>query len=114
MLRHAALRKVVGPDAIGAVAAADQAFARRSLLRLPCTTLAFGQPCGEYRQRACLVAMLRALVLALHHQAGGKMGDADGRIGFVDVLPSGARRPKSVDAKFGRVDPHRFGLVHLW
>ena len=32
------------------------------------------------------VLVLAALVLAGHHDAGGDMGDADGRLGLVDVL----------------------------
>ena len=34
-----------------------------------------------------LVLVLRAVVLALHHHAGGIVGDANRRLGPVDVLP---------------------------
>ncbi len=43
--------------------------------------------------------MLRTFVLALHDNAGRNMGNADGRVGFVDVLAAGAAGAKGVDAQ---------------
>jgi hypothetical protein len=41
---------------------------------------------------------LRALVLALDDDAGGKVGDADGGVGLVDVLAAGTGGAVGVDA----------------
>src|SRR5262249_8407957 len=51
-----------------------------------------------------LVLGLRALVLALHDDAGGDVGDAHGRVGLVDVLAAGAGGAVGVDAQVGVVD----------
>ena len=48
---------------------------------------------------AVTVAVLRALVLAGNHDPRGQVGDADGRIGDVDVLAALPARPKGVDAQ---------------
>jgi hypothetical protein len=45
------------------------------------------------------VLVLGALVLALHHDARGQVGDADGGVGLVDVLAAGAGGPVGVDAQ---------------
>ncbi len=42
--------------------------------------------CAEHRQFLGFVFMLRTLVLALHHDAGGQVGNADSRVGGVNVL----------------------------
>ena len=56
--------------------------------------------------------MLAALILTFHHNAGGQVGDADGGLGFIDVLPAGAARTEGVDLKVRRIDVnlHFFGL----
>ena len=48
--------------------------------------------------------MLRALVLAGHDDAAGKMGQAHRRIGLVDVLAAGAAGTVGVDAQIGVID----------
>jgi hypothetical protein len=45
------------------------------------------------------ILVLRSLVLARDDDAGGKVGDADGRIGHVDVLAAGAARPERIDSE---------------
>jgi hypothetical protein len=57
--------------------------------------------------------VLRAVVLALHHDVGGDVRDAHRRLGLVDVLAAGARGAVDVDAQVGRVDLHFDRLVHL-
>src|SRR6266853_1680042 len=53
----------------------------------------------EHRLRLFLVLVLRAGVLALHHDSGWKMRDSHRRVGLVDVLAAGPRGAESVDAK---------------
>jgi hypothetical protein len=64
-------------------------------------------------QRLGLVAVLAAPVLALGHDAGGKVGDAHGRVGLVDVLAARAAGAVGVDAQVRRVDLDRLRLVLL-
>ena len=47
------------------------------------------------------VLVLGALVLALHHDARGHVGNAHGRISLVDVLTAGSAGPIGVYAKIG-------------
>ena len=58
----------------------------------------------QHFHRFGAVAVLRTVVLALHHDAGRRMGHADGGVGLVDVLTAGARRAVGIDADIGRVD----------
>ena len=60
------------------------------LLGLPLVILQLGEPREEHAHRALLVAVLRALVLALDNEAGRKMGDAHRGVGLVDMLSAGA------------------------
>src|SRR6266487_4298596 len=64
------LRKIIGADALGAVARADQGFARRGFLRLLLAALLVLDARREHRERLFLVFVLRARVLAFHHDAG--------------------------------------------
>ncbi len=48
--------------------------------------------------------MLRALVLARHHQTCGQVGDSNGGIGHVDVLAAGAGAAVGVDTQVFLVD----------
>ena len=57
------------------------------------------------RASACVaVLVLRAVVLALDHDAGRQVRDAHRRFGLVDVLAAGAAGAERVDAQVGRVD----------
>ena len=76
---------VVGADALGAIPGAHQVAAGTLLGG----AVAFVPPPAgerEHRHRFGAVLVLGALVLALHHQPGGQVGDADGGVGLVDVL----------------------------
>ena len=109
MVGDAALREIVGADAFGTVAAADQRFARLGFLRLLAlaSALSFSRAASTSSAlRAVLV--LRAVVLAFNDETRRQMGDADGGIGFVDVLAAGTRCAEGVDAQLRRIE-HDFG-----
>src|SRR5690606_17252254 len=50
------------------------------------------------------VIVLAAFILALHHNARGDMGQADGAVGLVDVLSAGTTSAERVDANIVLVD----------
>src|SRR3569832_552773 len=103
MIGNAALREVVGPDAIGAVAAADQVLASAGfggVLRLDFAILLARR---QYAHRQGAVAVLGAVVLAFDHEPGRQMGNADRGVGLVDVLAVGVRCLVGVVVLVGRV-----------
>ena len=67
----------------------------------------------EHGHRLGAVAVLRAVVLALHDDPRRDVRDAHRRVGFVDVLAAGARRAVGVDAQVGRVDVDLERIVDL-
>src|SRR5437899_3083328 len=93
------LREIISADALGTVARADQGFARGGFLRQLLAPLLVLDARGKHRQRLFLVLVLRAGVLALHHDSGWKMRDSHRRVGLVDMLAAGPRGAESVDAK---------------
>src|SRR5690606_17905288 len=106
---------VVGADALGAVAAADEAPAGLGLLLRRRVLLGGLQPGLQQCHGAGAVLVLGALVLAFHHDAGGQVGDADRRVGLVDVLAAGAGGAEGVDAQVRLVEAdlvHLIGLGH--
>ena len=111
VVRHAALREIVGADALAAVARADQTLAGGGFLGLGLAQLHVLDAGGQHLHGLGLVLVLRAVVLALDHDAGRQVGDADGGIGLVDVLAAGAAGPVGVDAQVGRVDVDRKSVV---
>ena len=80
---------------------------RRALHRLPLALLAVVQPGGEHFHRAVLVAVLRAVVLALDHDAGGQVRQAHGGVGGVDRLAAGTAGAEDVRADLVLVDLER-------
>src|SRR5690554_5594442 len=68
------------------------------------TQLELVQPRAKHLHGFGAVAVLRAVVLALHDDTGGNVGNAYGRVGLVDVLTAGAAGPVGVDAQIGGVD----------
>src|SRR5690606_36223633 len=73
VIGDAALREIVGADALGAIAGTHQLAARLALLgRLP-FALGVQQPCLQQRHRAGAVLVLRAFVLAFPDDAGRQM-----------------------------------------
>jgi len=67
----------------------------------------------EHFHRLGLVAVLRAVVLALHHDPRGTVRDAHGGVGLVDVLSARAGSAVGVDAQVGRVDLDVDRVVHF-
>ena len=59
------------------------------------------------------VAVLAAAVLALHHDAGGHVREAHGRVGLVDVLATRAGGTVGVHTHIGRVDVDLDRVVDL-
>ena len=100
---HATLRVVVGTDALAAVAAADKGFAFGGFFGLGFAFLRVVQAGGEDFHRLRLVGVLAAAVLAFDHHACGQVGDADGGVGFVDVLTARTGCAEGVDAQVGGV-----------
>src|SRR4051812_24983596 len=72
-----ALREVIGANPLGAVARADEGLARRGGLGLLLALLLVADLGLQHAQRLLAVLMLRAGILALDHDAGRQMGDAD-------------------------------------
>src|SRR2546421_4502944 len=58
----------------------------------------------QHRHGFRAVAVLRAIILALYHDARRQMRDAHRRVGLVDVLASGSRRAVGIDAQIGGID----------
>ena len=84
------LRKVVGADLLGARARADLRVPRRRLLGLLPLALRLVEPRAQHAHRLVAVLELRALVLHRHGDARRQVCDADGRVGGVDRLSTGA------------------------
>src|SRR3546814_15295291 len=104
MVGDPALRVVVGADALAAVAAADLQLARGGGGGRLLLGFGLGQHRLEALHRLVAVGVLRALGLRLDHYPAGHVGDADRRLGLVDVLAAGTGRTEGVDLAVGRVD----------
>src|SRR5882672_3384297 len=107
------LRKIVGADALGAVARADERFARGGFLRLLLARLLVLDARGQDRKRLLLVLVLRARVLTFHHDARWEMRDPDRRVGLVDVLAARSGGAESVDAHISRIQHYVADRVGL-
>src|SRR4029434_9957716 len=106
VIRHAGLGEVVRPDALaplpGAHLAPPVGGDGGGLLVLG----ALEQARLEHTHGLRPVLDLRALVLAGHHEPGGDVGDAHGRVGRVDTLAAGAGRAIDVHADVPLVNLH--------
>jgi len=89
----------------------DSASLSRSAWRLPQFQLVEAR--FQHRHRLGAVPVLRAVVLALHHDPARQVRDAHRGIGAVDVLPAGARGAVGVHSQLGRVDRDLDRLVDL-
>src|SRR5690606_28551662 len=96
---HPALREVVGPDALGAVAAADHRLPRRGLGPVGLLALLLVDPGAQDLHRLVAVAVLAALVLHGDDDTGGDVGHPNRAVGLVDVLAAGAAGAVDVDAQ---------------
>src|SRR5215472_9711688 len=83
------------------------------LLGLALAELELVQARLEHRHGLRAVAVLRAVVLTLHDDAGRRVRDPHSGVGLVDVLAACAGGPEGVDAKVRRVDLHLDRLVDL-
>ena len=104
MIGDTPLRIVVRSDPVTPIAAADQPLARRGFLGGTFGALLVAQPRHQHGHRFGLVSMLRAIVLAFGHKAGGQVGDPDGAVGLVHMLPTGATGSERIDAQLRRIE----------
>ena len=100
----AALREVVGADALGAVARADLVLALGGARLVALGLLGVVELGAQHRHRLGAVLVLRALLLHHHDDAARHVGDADRGFGLVDVLAAGALRSHGVDLEVVRLD----------
>ena len=77
MIGDAALRKIVGADALAAVAAAHLQFALLRLRGVAPAGFGFQQHRFQPFHGFVAVGVLAAFGLRFHHYAAGQMGDAD-------------------------------------
>ena len=91
VIGHPPLWKIVGANALAAVAGTDQGSCAWRLpshaVRVPAPSL---MRAASTDKALRLVLVLTAVVLTFNHDPGREMGDAHRRIGFVDVLATGA------------------------
>jgi len=106
-----ALREVVGPDPLRAVAAADLRAAIGGAGTLGPAALEVEEPRAQHFHGKLAVAVLRLLARG-HDDAARDMGDPNRRVGGVHVLAARARGTHRVDADVVRIDLHvdRLGL----
>ena len=90
MVRDAALREVVGPDALGAVACAHLRAALVGKGGVLLVLLHLEEAGAKNLETLGLVLVLRLFVLTADHEAGGDVGHAYGGVGRVHALPAGA------------------------
>ena len=109
VVRHPALGKIVGADALAAVAAAHLALPRPGNGGVLLGPLHLIEPGPQDLHGLILVLILAPLVLALHHKARGQVGDADGGLCLVHVLAAGAGSAVCVDLQVLGVN----GELHL-
>src|SRR5438309_12048375 len=88
-------------------------FLKLRLLGAALAQLGFVELRFQHRHRLGTVAVLRAVVLALHDDAAGQVRDAHRAVGAVDVLAARARGAVGVDAQVVGVDLHLDRFVDL-
>src|SRR5262249_7630339 len=99
-----------GANAFRAVAAADLQPPRLGLRTLLSLLLGREQTRFQQRHGARAVLVLRAFILAFHHDAARQVRDAHRRVGLVDVLAASTGGAVGVNTQLGGVD---LDLVHL-
>ena len=109
---HPVLRKIVGADSFAPVSRSHLAFAVLGDFGFLFALHRVEQARAEHLQRLGLVFVLRFFVLADYDQPCRNVGYANGRIGRVDALASGARRTEYIHADIVGVyeDVHFFGF----
>ncbi len=104
MICDPVLGEVVRADALTAVDRAHLRLARGRGLRFLALDLHLTQPRLEHAQRGLLVLQLRLLVLAADDDTRRQVGDAHGRVGRVDTLPTRAGAAIDVDLEVVRAE----------
>src|SRR5262249_54898129 len=104
VVAHAPLRKIIGADALGAVAGADLAAPFGGAGGVLLLTLEVVESRAQHSHRLGAIAVLRTVFLHHDDDAGGNVGHAHGRFGLVDVLAAGAARAQGVDLEVVVVD----------
>src|SRR3954470_4970109 len=104
VVADAALRKIISSDALGAIAGANLAAALGGAGGVLLLALMIVKPRAQHRHGLGAVAMLRAILLHHHDDAGWDVGDADRGLRLVDVLAAGPARPQGVDLEVALVD----------
>ena len=97
MVRHAALREIVGADALRPVAGTNLALARCGTFRLQAGPLGIIKPRPQNLHRLGAVLVLRFLVLLANDDSGRDVGDPHRRVGGIDRLTARPRRPEDID-----------------
>jgi len=99
MIRHTALRKIIGADSFAAIPGTNLIFPGLGYFRLLVDKSLIQETCPKHFQSLGLVFMLGFFILAADHQAGGEVGNTDCRIGGVHTLAAGAGGTKNIDFK---------------
>ena len=89
MVRHPALRKVIGTDLFGAVTGTDLRSSDLSFFFILAALELFIDACSDQAHRSFSVFNLAAAFLTVDGDAGRQMHDSDSTVGFVDVLAAG-------------------------
>ena len=113
MIRDPVLREVIGTDTLRAIHGAHLGEALSRGLGLLLRSRLRGQARCKHAQGSFFVLQLRFLILHRHDDAGGQVGDANGRIRRVHGLPAGAARPIHVDTQVVRVDDDLLVVLDL-
>src|SRR5262245_47486159 len=111
---HAVLREVIGADAFGAVAGADQALALGRTLGPLLLDHGVVDAHADHSPAVGLVLVLAAFGAALGDDAGGDVCEPHAALRLVLVLPAGAARGEGVraDVLFADLDLHFARLGH--
>src|ERR1700730_4143637 len=115
MVGDAGLGKVVGADALGAIAGTDHRAARRRDLGFLLGLGLLEQARAQNLEGPRLVLVLRFFVATDDHHAGWDVGYTYGRVGVIDALAARSRGAHHVDAEvllFVDVDLDLVGLGH--
>src|SRR5689334_15325075 len=104
MVLDSLFAEVVGADLLGPFTAANLRLAVCGQLGLLLGARSLIQACAKYPQSALTVLQLGLLVLHGHHDPGGPVSEAHGRVGRIDGLAARTGGPVDVDLEIRGVD----------
>lgn len=87
VVSNSVLWKIIRPYPVAAVTGADLTFALRRDLCVSLRAFCLIQPGAQDAHGTVFVLILAAFILTFHHRTRGQMGDADGALCFIDMLP---------------------------